>query len=594
MTDAYEYIVNLSSDFITLIDRDYRYVLVNDTYCLALGVPRDEIISRKVAEVWGEEVFATVIKPKLDESFTGSQVEYVDRFRLGGTERFLRVTFHPYRDDTGEITHVLTFTHEITSFERDGDGPASENEHRDRLTGLLNRRAMEETLEQQLAQARRSKANPTRIVLFLAFRNFKAINRTHGHRIGDLLLENTALRVSECLRGSDFVFRLDGANFVALLTEVERPSDASFVALKIQDAVTVPYHYRSIDLRVLCHIGIAIFPDDAESPADLLQMANSASVEAEERDEPFLFYDFQLHETAVARAQLRTQLQRAFEAEEFELFFQPLAEIGTGEPRVVGAEVLLRWHHPERGLLTPGSFLKLAEDTNIIRAIDKWSLFEVCRALARLERELDLAGGATGVPGAGGISTGSVDRVSDGDGVAPTARPPGRMTVSVNVATATFIDAGFIDVLAGALEAAGNPDPSRLCIELTESGSVEHAATIARRVEELQHFGIGFWIDDFGVGQSSLAMLKQVPADGVKIDRSFSEEIDTSPRELTYLRSIVDSVLARNKAVIIEGIETEGQLAALDPVQCRLVQGFHIGDPVPYTSFVSQVQTGVQ
>ncbi len=580
MTDAYEYIVNLSSDFITLIDRDYRYVLVNDTYCLALGVPREEIISRGVAEVWGEEVFATVIKPKLDESFTGSQIEYVDRFRLGGAERDLRVTFHPYRDDTGEITHILTFTHEITPFERDGDVPASENEHRDRLTGLLNRRAMEETLVQQLAQARRSKANSTRIVLFLAFRNFKAINRTHGHRIGDLLLENTALRVSECLRGSDFVFRLDGANFVALLTEVERPSDASFVAMKIQDAVTVPYHYRSVDLRVLCHIGIAIFPDDAESAADLLQTANSASVEAEERDEPFLFYDFKLHETAVARAELRTQLQRAFEAEEFELFFQPLAEIGSRAPRVVGAEVLLRWHHPERGLLTPGSFLKLAEDTNLIRAIDKWSLFDVCRGLARLERELELPGGAATADGE--------------DGPAVAGRPPGRMTIFVNVATATFIDAGFIDVLAGALEAAGNPDPSRLCIELTESGSVEHAATIARRVEELQHFGIGFWIDDFGVGQSSLAMLKQVPADGVKIDRSFSEEIDTSARELHYLGSIVDSVLARNKAVIIEGIETEGQLAALERVQCRLVQGFHIGDPVPYPAFVSRVRTGVQ
>ncbi len=562
MTDAYEYIVNLSSDFITLIGRDYRYVLVNDTYCRALGVPREEIISRGVADVWGAEAFATIIKPKLDESFAGSQVEYVDRFRLGGAERYLRVTFHPYRDDTGEITHILTFTHEITAVEREGDVPANENEHRDRLTGLLNRRAMEETLDQQLAQARRSKTNPSRILLFLAFRNFKSINRTHGYRIGDLLLENTALRVADCLRSSDFVFRIDGANFVVLLTEVERPSDASFVALKIQDAVTVPYRYRSVDLRVLCHIGVAIFPDDADSPAELLQTANSASVEAEEHGEPFLFYDFQLHETAVARAQLRTQLQRAFEAEEFELFFQPLAEIGDGAPRTVGAEALLRWHHPDRGMLTPVGFLQLAEDTNIIRAIDKWALFEVCRCLARLEH-------ATGEAG-------------------------GEFTISVNVGTATFIDPGFIDVLAGALEAAGNPDASRLCIELTESGSVKHGADIARRVEELQRYGIGFWIDDFGVGQSSLAMLKQVPADGVKIDRSFSEDIDESSRELHYLRSIVDSVLARDKQVIIEGIETQAQLDALERVQCRLVQGFHIGDPMPFAAFVSQVATGVQ
>lgn len=549
MNQTYEYIVNLSGDLIALIDRDYRYVLANDSYCLETGFTREKIIGSSVSQLWGADEFERKVRTHLDKCFTGRQEEYFDTMKLGGIEKPVRVTFHPYADEAGETTHVLAFIHEVR-VRSEVDVSADDDGHRDRLTGLFNRRTLESTIAQQLAQARRSKDHPVRVLLFLSFRNFKSINRTHGHQIGDILLENSAIRVTECLRTSDIVFRFDGANFVVLLTEIERETDAGVVARKIQEAVSVPYRFHTIDLRVDCYIGIGIYPRDAEQPDTLIQVANSACIEAEERGESFLFYDKELHQQAVSRVELHTQLQRAFESDEFQLYYQPIADISGSKTRIVGAEALLRWQHPDRGLLSPGSFLRLAEETRVVLAIDKWALFTVCETLADVGTEYDI-------------------------------------TISVNVSSASFADPNFTDVLRGALEAAGNPDPARLRIELTESMSVDSLRPMAERVEELEELGIELWIDDFGVGQSSLSVLKVLPAHGVKIDRSFADEIEESEQEQSYLASILESVRARNKKAIIEGVSTTEKLQFVQTLNCSFVQGFAIGHPVPFRELLA-------
>ena len=533
------YIADLSSDCIVMVDAAYRYTLANKAYSETMKLTREEIVGSTIAETWGEEAFEQSVKPAIDSAFGGEHIERTERYDIDGAERVFYVRYYP-SSGGDSVEQVLVFANEITP--GSGDAAESRTEH-DRITGLFNRQMMEVLIPKQLAQAERSENQNLQALLFLSFRNFKQINRTYGHGIGDILLENSALRVNECLRAGDFVFRFDGINFVVLLTEIKRDTDASIVARKIRDSVSVPYRMDNVDFRIDCYIGIALYPKDATEVHELIQAANSASVDAEQTADTFCFYDRDTHNRAVERIQLHTQLQRAFEADEFQLYYQPVADISGTPPEIIGVEALLRWKHPDRGMLSPGSFLTLAEETKVVLAIDRWAIFTVCETLARLQ---------------------SYEK----------------LIVSVNVSSATFMDEHFIEIIEGALRAAGNPDPTLLRIELTESMSVENLDMLYPRFRELERLGIRLWIDDFGVGQSSLSMLKALPAHGIKIDRSFVQGSEHSEKERKYLEGIIESVRAREKDVIIEGISNENQLTVARSLQCTYAQGFFIAQPM--------------
>ncbi|MFP4643842.1 MAG: EAL domain-containing protein [Spirochaetales bacterium] len=533
------YIADLSSDCIVMVDADYRYTLANKAYIETMNVTRDKIVGSTIAETWGEDVFEPSIKPAIDSAFSGKHIDRTERYTVDGEERVFYVRYYPSSGGQS-VDHVLIFANEITP--GSGDSGERRGEH-DRITGLFNRQMMDVLIPKQLAQAARSEHETLQALLFISLRNFKQINRTYGHAIGDILLENSALRVNECLRSGDFVFRFDGTNFVVLLTHIKRDTDASIVARKIRDSVTVPYRMDNVDFRIECYIGIALYPQDTTDAHQLIQAANSASIDAEQTADTFCFYDRETHNRAVERIQLHTQLQRAFEADEFQMYYQPVSDISGNPPKIVGVEALLRWKHPDRGLLSPGSFLSLAEETKVVLAIDRWALFTVCETLARLQ---------------------SYEK----------------LIVTVNVSSATFMDDHFIDIIEGALRAAGNPDPTLLRIELTESMSVENLDMLHPRFRELERLGIRLWIDDFGVGQSSLSMLKALPAHGIKIDRSFVQGSEHSEKERKYLEGIVESVRAREKDVIVEGISNEHQLSVARSLHCTYAQGFFIAQPM--------------
>ncbi len=545
MSDAYQAIVDLSRDYITLIDRDYHYQLVNDSYCRQLGKHKDELLGRSIEDVWGTERFHTIIRPKIDACFGGESVEYIDTFVFGALQKHMRVNFHPYRENGDDITHVLVFSQDIT-IQSETEARLAEYEYRDRLTGLYNRRTLEMTLAQQLSQAGRSVPPANRVLMFVSLHNFKSINRTFGHQIGDVLLENTAIRVTECLRASDFVFRFDSTNFVVLLTEIERGADAAVPAEKIADAVALPYRFQAGEITITAHIGVAVFPTDTSDPLSLVQQANSACVEAEDRGIPFLFYDSELHERALQRSRLYSELRQAFERHEFRLVYQPLADIQGEQPRIIGAEALVRWEHPSRGLLSPADFLSLAEETLIVRSVDKWVLFTVCLALKELQADYP------------------------------------DIVLSANMSAAGFMDPELPDIVRAALSNAGNPNPHGLRLELTESMSVQQDPTILpSRVAALEELGVLLWIDDFGIGQSSLALLKSLPAHGVKIDKSFVEGIADSEREQRYLAGIIQGVRARDKEIILEGVAGQGELDIARRLGCSIVQGYFFGRPLP-------------
>lgn len=410
----------------------------------------------------------------------------------------------------------------------------------DPVTGLLSRRSLPLIVEQELSRARRT-GNPPIALLFVMLRDFKQINQMHGHRVGDLLLENSGLRIRETVRKSDFVFRWEGTNLVVLLPDLATRLDAILVAEKLHSAVTIPYRFRGLDLAPGCHVGIAIFPDDTIDADELFNCANSAVIEAEQQDQPFLYFDHLTHQKASDRLTLKTGLQRAFERNELELYYQPIVR---RDHSVAGAEALMRWNHPTRGVLGPAAFIELAEDSRLIGPIDKLALYGACRQLQAMQDTPDLF-------------------------------------LTLNVSATNLADPAFPSIVGQAIRDTGLADPTRLKLELTESGTGEHRERFVTVMTEIQSLGVEIWIDDFGTGQSSLSYLKYLPVSTVKIDKDFVTELGADASDIDYLRGIVETVRSRGKPVVIEGVGTEAQLHLVSDLNVEYLQGFYFAQPMP-------------
>lgn len=418
-----------------------------------------------------------------------------------------------------------------------------EFDYHDATTGLMNRQALRLIAEKEIARATRG--SEPMACLFLMLHNFKEINQHHGHHVGDLLLENTGVRVREVIRRSDYVFRWEGTNLVVLLPHLATSLDVAIVAEKLFEAITMPYRYRDTDLAPGCHIGISVFPEDARTYDELVNCSNSAVIEAERRRLPFVLYDSVLHERAVERVTIRSGIQRAFERGEFEVYFQPILHL---DGRIAGAEALMRWNHAERGLLSPDSFIEIAEESHLITLIDKVAIFAVCRTLAKWDAYPDFF-------------------------------------VSLNISARDLADATLQQVIQQAMTDFGISDPGRIKLELTESRLIERATVSHTTVADLQAIGIETWIDDFGTGQSSLTYLKHLPVTTVKVDRDFIRDITDSPPDLDYFRSIVSTVRSRGKEIVVEGIATAEQHRVAASMPVTYLQGFYFAGPMRAEEF---------
>ncbi len=416
-------------------------------------------------------------------------------------------------------------------------------DYHDATTGLPNRHALREIAGKELARAQRE--SEPMALLFVMLHNFKEINQHHGHHVGDLLLENTGVRAREVIRRSDYVFRWEGTNLVVLLPHLATSLDVAIVAEKLFEEITLPYRFREINIAPGCHIGVALYPDDGETYDDLVNCANSAVIEAERRKAPFLLYDSKLHDRAVDRLSIRSGIQRAFERGEFEVYYQPILH---PDGRIAGAEALMRWNHSERGLLSPESFIEIAEESHLITLIDKVALFSVCRTLAEWHD----------VP---------------------------EIFVSVNISARDLASDELTQVMQQALADYHLDDAGRIKLEITESRLIERSTVSHTVVADLQAMGIETWIDDFGTGQSSLTYLKHLPVTTVKIDQEFIRDISGSPDDLAYFRSIVDTVRSRGKSVIVEGIATSEQHQIVANLPVAYLQGFYFAGPMRAEEF---------
>jgi diguanylate cyclase (GGDEF)-like protein len=423
----------------------------------------------------------------------------------------------------------------------------------DHLTGLTNRALFQDRLEQALARAKRSGALVA--LMFLDLDRFKAVNDTLGHGTGDLLLKKVAERLEGSVRETDTVARIGGDEFSIILEGLTEAQDAALVARKIIDKLVQPFVLDGHEVFVTTSIGIAVYP--SSNGDSLLTDADSAMYCAKEQGRnTYRFHTPEMNAQVRERLNMESKLRRALDQEEFLLYYQPQVDLTTG--MIVGTEALLRWQHPELGLVSPGKFIPVLEDIGMIVRVGEWVLQTACRQSKAWQR----------------------------DGF-----PPLRM--AVNISARQFSRRDLIDTVASVLTETGL-DPNYLELEITESLLMEDIKANSRLLDELKTSveGLRVSIDDFGTGYSSLSYLKTFPIDLLKIDQSFIRDITTNSDDAAITTTII--VLAHNLRlkVIAEGVETEEQMTYLREKGCDEAQGFYFSRPLPADEFTKLLVRG--
>ncbi|MGE0010770.1 MAG: putative bifunctional diguanylate cyclase/phosphodiesterase, partial [Azoarcus sp.] len=417
----------------------------------------------------------------------------------------------------------------------------------DALTGLPNRRLLVDRLQQQLAASGRSKRSGA--LLFIDLDNFKTLNDTLGHDKGDLLLKHVAARLMHCVREVDTVARLGGDEFVVMLGNLgsdraQAAAHARGVGDKILKSLGEPHDIDGQLHFSTPSIGVALFAGKNHKVDDLLRQADLAMYQAKaDGRNTMSFFDPEMQAALNARAALEADLRRGLKLGQFELHYQPQVDY-TGT--LIGAEALLRWNHPTRGLVQPDAFIPVAEDTGLIVPLGAWVLDTACAQLRAWSDTLDTAA----------------------------------LTLSVNVSARQFRQADFVDVVLSALNRSG-ANPRCLKLELTESLLLVDAEETIARMAALKAHGVGFSLDDFGTGYSSLSYLKRLPLDQLKIDRSFVRDLLADPNDAAIARAIITLAESLGLSVIAEGVETVEQRDALARQGCLSYQGYYFGRPGP-------------
>jgi diguanylate cyclase (GGDEF)-like protein/PAS domain S-box-containing protein len=458
-----------------------------------------------------------------------------------GSWRYMEVVANNLLDDPTVEGIVLTLR-DVTQHKSLEDELKHQAFH-DALSGLANRALFRDRLEHALARAARSLTSLA--VLFLDLDDFKLVNDSLGHAAGDDLLVEVARRLIGSLRTGDTAARFGGDEFAILLEATEGPEDACHAAERIIAELRPPVWVQDRPVAVHASIGIAYSKLGAEDPAELLQAADVAMYAAKARGKNcYQIYEPALQVAVSQRLERTAELQKAVDEDQFILHYQPIVSLDGSNTLFL--EALIRWEHPEKGLVAPNDFIPLAEDTGLIIPIGKWVLGEACRSVKQWQDEFDLAG---------------------------------RLRVSVNISARHFQHGGLIEDVSKAVNESGL-DPSCLVLEITESLLVHDADSVIARMMELKTLGIAFAVDDFGTGYSSLSYLKRFPIDILKVDKSFVDDVGDSDKALALAEAIVQLGRSLNLDTVAEGIEKQRQADGLRTLGCRYGQGFLFARPV--------------
>jgi diguanylate cyclase (GGDEF)-like protein len=427
----------------------------------------------------------------------------------------------------------------------------------DPLTNLPNRRLMVDRLRQALAVSSRS--GRIGALQFIDLDNFKTLNDTQGHDIGDLLLQQVGKRLSECMRQGDTVARLGGDEFVVMIEELsedrqDAAAQAEMIGMKILSAISVPYRLAGLEYQVTPSIGITLYYDHQQTTDELLKQADLAMYQSKAAGRNTLrFFDPAMQAVVTTRVKLESDIRQGILQGQFVLYYQPQI---NREGRTVGAEVLLRWPHPERGMVSPAEFIPLAEDSGLILPLGNWVLETACTQLALWAQDA---------------------RTQD-------------LTLAVNVSARQFRQPDFVEYVLDLISYTGI-NPKKLKLELTESLLIKDVEETTLKMTALKARGVGFSLDDFGTGYSSLSYLKRLPLDQLKIDQSFVRDLMTDPNDAAIALAVITLGHALGLAVIAEGVETQAQRDHLHGQGCDAYQGYLLGRPMPVLSFENTLNT---
>jgi diguanylate cyclase (GGDEF)-like protein/PAS domain S-box-containing protein len=524
---------------------DGRWLQVNRSLCEIVGYDERELLESEVRRVTHRDDLVA-LEEQLQRFTAGSISSHQAELRYchkSGKEVWAHLGVSLVRDGGSSPLHLIFQIQDITDRKRAEEQLLHDAFH-DALTGLPNRALFMDHVKMAIQRSRRS-GDRLFAALFLDLDRFKIINDSLGHMVGDQLLVGIAHRLEACLRPGDTVARLGGDEFTILLEDLTTMEDATDVARRVQEAVTQPFNIGGHEVFTTASIGIALSNTGYERAEDLLRDADTAMYRAKmEGKKRHVVFDKAMHDRAMELLQTETDLRRALTRQEFFLNYQPIVNLETG--RVTSFEALVRWRHPERGLVMPGDFVPVAEETGLIVPLGLWVLNEACRQMREWQR-LGLADEA--------------------------------VKMSVNLSGRQFSQADLIEQISSALRESGLK-AANLKLEITESMVMENFDTAIDMLTQLRVLGVGLSIDDFGTGYSSLSYLHRFPIDTLKIDRSFVTQMTDNSENAEIVRTIVTLARSLDMAVVAEGVETADQLRQLGELGCDYGQGYLFSRPV--------------
>lgn len=534
----YQTLFNKASDGIMFMDSDGRIIGANESFARMHGYTVEEIMKLNIRDLIVNSN-SRLVEERMAQIMQGETLQFEVK-HLAKDGSVIQQEISTSYITIGEEKFVQSFHRDITE-RKLLEGRLITIARSDALTQLPNRACFLEKAGQEILRSKRS-GRPC-AVMFVDLDHFKNVNDTLGHSVGDELLKNSAAKLATCIRETDILARLGGDEFIIFLSDLGGAHDAQVVAERIRETFNMPRVIGGHDLFVTASVGIAIYPHDGEQLEDLLKNADAAMYVAKGAGRNiFCFFDRVMHDNAATKMKVERYLRDALEKKEFALFYQPIVSMADGKVR--GFEALLRWFKTDGGIILPGEFIGVAEETGLIVSIGEWALHEACR----FNKEL--------------VDAGYTD-----------------MVISVNMSVAQLRWKNMLGIIKSALEHSGLP-PHLLEVEVTESLFIESLDAAIDVLNAIRELGVHVSLDDFGTGYSSLVHLLKLPIGTLKIDRLFIREIAAEGDENAMIPAIIDLAHKLKLEVIAEGVETGAQLEKLMRNRCDYYQGYYLSKPV--------------
>lgn len=527
---------------IVVLDREQRIMSINPAGCELAGVPAASLIGQSAGVLPGPDHVEALFEVLAKVAGGLDQWQGETRFgRRDGNTYPAWVAVLSLKNSAGQLSNYIMLFMDITVRKQTEDRLRFQSMH-DALTGLPNRVQYRDQLERSLALAQRGKLKVG--VMFLDLDGFKHVNDAYGHDAGDDLLKQVSARLQSAIRATDTIARFGGDEFAAILLGIHEVRNIEIVARKILAAVSPPYHLKADIAKISVSIGISVFPDDAQDIDALMKFADMAMyrVKAAGKDS-YQFFTPDMNLEASRRMNMVSRMERGLEQGEFIAHYQPQVDIRSG--RFIGVEALIRWNDPGQGLVPPGAFIGLAEETGMINALGEQILYAACRQAVAWH----------------------------GQGLAG-------LTVSINLSAKQFRDRDLPALIRRVLAETGIT-PTCLVLEITESTIMTDLEATERMLREIRALGVLFSLDDFGTGYASMAYLKRLPFNHLKIDRQFIRDMETDPHDVAITDAIIRMAAALELTVVAEGVETLGQLRLLESLNCDCAQGYYFARPLP-------------